>query len=544
MAPGIFAALLLSALPALAAAAEIPLPTAVAEVTVHPSSAEVLRRGSLRVPAGSVRLLIEGLPVQLVDETVRLEASGSARARLLGVSVEAQPRAESTSPEVREQERLVRTLEERDRALQDRIAAANEQKRFLEALRSDAARRQGEAMAGGAVDTRSWARTLDFVGERFAAIAAEIRGAEGERQQLAGELEAARQRLAQIRSLGNRAAKRVVVDLEVERAGTLEVELAYLAQGAGWQPSWNARLDPAAGRLELGLEARVHQRTGEDWKGVRLSVSTAEPERHVELPELQPLYLHRAPPPGVPAPRREALQKSAAAPSVAAEDRAGEAALVPEVATVDAGLVATRFTASRPATIPSTGEGRQTFLASWSFAATLGRLAAPSREPRAFLTAKAKNETDVPLIGGPLDLFVDGSFVGRTHLEPLGPGEEIELAFGPDPRISVERTVLERRREESGLLSKRETWRYRIRTTVENRWREAVEVDLLDRFPVSREESIEVEILDGTSKGGEEEPNLPGVRRWKLALKPGEKRAVELRYTVSFPRGMRVVGLP
>ena len=57
----------------------------------------------------------------------------------------------------------------------------------------------------------------------------------------------------------------VKVDLDVAKAGDVELALRYAVVGAGWTPSYSARLDPGTGRIELEVYGVVTQSTGEDW---------------------------------------------------------------------------------------------------------------------------------------------------------------------------------------------------------------------------------------------------------------------------------------
>jgi len=537
--------LLLVVLPAAASAAELHVETRIDEVTVHPSSALVSRRGRAQLPAGSVRLYLEGLSPQLEDESLRLLAGGSARARLLGVAVEMQPQADSTSPEVRAAEEEVRRLELRDRALVDARATAEEQLKFLDALRATYAKERSENLPVRPVDTAEWTRMVAFLGTQYDKVRAAIREGERERADLQRELEAARRRLSQIQAKGSRSRKRAVVDLLVERPGPIELELQYLVAGASWEPRWDARLDPAAGRIDLGLQAWVVQRTGEDWENVRLVVSSAEPQTRATLPELQPLYVGKAPPP-LPRPwetRAAPAAPQAKAGAAAMADAAREEAFVPAPAQVRVQLLSASYTVPDRATIPSTGEGRKSFLASHPIEAELRRIAAPAIDERAWLAAKGKNETGAPILAGPVELFVEGAFVGRTTIADVSEGDEIELAFGADPRIKVERKVLDRTRDDYGVFSRRERLTYKVRTTVQSLYREAVEVELVDRLPVSRDEEIEVKVLEATA-GAIEDAAKPGVRTWKLSLQPRKEQVVEVGYEVSYPAGVRIVGLP
>jgi uncharacterized protein (TIGR02231 family) len=149
----------------------------------------------------------------------------------------------------------------------------------------------------------------------------------------------------------------------------------------------------------------------------------------------------------------------------------------------------------------------------------------------------------VPLLPGLARVTVGDEFVGRAMLAATPPGGELKLAFGADARVEVERKVLERRHETAGIVSKDDVIRYRVRTTVKNRYAAATTVRLLDLVPVSRDEAITVKVLDGTTPVTRDDPERPGVRITELTLQPKEEKVIELRYEVRFPRNLQVLGL-
>ena len=72
------------------------------------------------------------------------------------------------------------------------------------------------------------------------------------------------------------------------------LELSYFVPGARWAPHYQIRLDRDCGRAEIQMRALVCQRTGEDWPGARLVLSTAAPLRFTELPELSAIRVGKA----------------------------------------------------------------------------------------------------------------------------------------------------------------------------------------------------------------------------------------------------------
>ena len=74
----------------------------------------------------------------------------------------------------------------------------------------------------------------------------------------------------------------------------LQLIVEYFVQGAKWTPTYVCRLNSANNTAAIALRALICQRTGEDWSGVQIELSTATPTGWCELPELPSLRLGRS----------------------------------------------------------------------------------------------------------------------------------------------------------------------------------------------------------------------------------------------------------
>jgi uncharacterized protein (TIGR02231 family) len=549
----VFAALLALAPAARAAPTQVKAASKIDAVTVYLSAARVARTARADLPAGEVRLVLEGLTERLDDDSVRVSGKGSAKAQVAGVQTERMAHAEALAADVRAAQEKVTRLEEQDRVFEDQLKQADARKQFLDGLRSTYIRERTENLAVRAVDTKEWTALVEFIGKQYDAMWGDQRKTEFARREHHKLLQQARDELAKLQAKGSRFSKTVTVDIRVEKAGSFEVELSYLVPNASWVPLWDARLDPEAESLELQLYAQVRQRSGEDWNEVKLAVSTAQPGRAIYVPELQPHYLTKfvPRPPPMPAarPSRAAKMPMAAAPPAAAREEF-EALRAPEPeyemeeqqAQVEQGLLAATYTSPSRETVDGQGTPRKAFLGPFKLKAELSRTVAPRQDDTVFLTAKATNDTGVMLLPGAANLFVGDEFVGKTSLTPEG--NDLKLAFGPDDRVKAERRVIERRREAPGLFIKEELWRYGARTTVKNHYAKPVKVTVLDLAPVSRDEDIKVTVLDKSTRPTEPEDAMkPGVRGYRYEIAPKGEQAIELWYEVRFPPGTQVQGL-
>jgi hypothetical protein len=62
--------------------------------------------------------------------------------------------------------------------------------------------------------------------------------------------------------------------------------LSYLVDKAGWYPTYDVRVKDISQPITLAHKANVYQASGEDWKNVKLTLSTANPKQSGEKPNL------------------------------------------------------------------------------------------------------------------------------------------------------------------------------------------------------------------------------------------------------------------
>ncbi|MER8182416.1 DUF4139 domain-containing protein [Kitasatospora sp. NPDC094015] len=263
-------------------------------VTVYASGALCRRRARGTVPPdGRVRL--PGLPRSLDAGSLRARVLGDGPARVTEarLAVEAELREPSALPELRRLADLAR--DERDAAY-ERHAAQLSLVEEVSGLRAVPPQRRPED-PHRRTPTEAWLELADFVEERLttlheraAALAEVLRLAEH-------ALALAEDRLARAAdSVPDRTvATSATALLTVAGAdgAELEVELEYGVPGAVWVPTYRLSHHQGEPTGQLVLRASVAQRSGEDWTGVRLSLSTADLRRRTELPKLRSIRIGR-----------------------------------------------------------------------------------------------------------------------------------------------------------------------------------------------------------------------------------------------------------
>jgi len=311
--------------------------------------------------------------------------------------------------------------------------------------------------------------------------------------------------------------------------------------------------------VNLGYFGVVRQSTGEDWKDVALTLSTARPGFGGAAPALSAwnLDVFIARMEMVAGAMREDRAKSVASPTVVnmqsltnnepieirdygyLDKKEKDAELA--AATIESGATSASFKIAVPSSVASDNSPQKVPITAAKFAANPEYLTVPKRLATAYLTAKVVNNSDFPLLSGAMNVFLDGTFVATSALRTVMPGEKFDLALGADEGISVKYKRVNRFAEETGLTNsgKRITYEYLI--TIQNNRRTAERVIVADQVPVSRNEKIVVKQLSPEVK--DLKPTDEGSLKWSLDLKAGEKRELTVKFAVEYDKDVNVAGL-
>ncbi|MFC9287680.1 DUF4139 domain-containing protein, partial [Streptomyces sp. NPDC057052] len=264
-----------------------------------------LARGSVP-PDGRVR--VTGLPRSLDPGSLRARVLGAPGVRVVEARVEvgAEPRDAGVPDALRrEVERLG-----------DAYAAAQGRRdRQLDLIREVAAlhpvppaRRRDDPHRRTPVD--AWLELADFVEQRLTDLHARLTELDEALRLVGHDLAVATDRLARASTDVPPAHVATTVSALLTLVGgtgdeEAELELEYGVPGAVWVPAYHLghRQGEDSGRLLL--RASVAQRTGEDWTGVRVALSTADLRRRTGLPRLGSVRIGRRQPAPAPSGWRE-----------------------------------------------------------------------------------------------------------------------------------------------------------------------------------------------------------------------------------------------
>jgi uncharacterized protein (TIGR02231 family) len=570
----------------IAFAAPVPTTSTITAATVYPDRAVITRTASaVQLPAGTNEFTFADLPAALLDDSVQVSAQGSVAASLLDISTRTVFITTEPDARLKALDDQLTELRREERVLNDQSTLLDSQRALLGNIEkvstSPVTARAGETPpARPTLD--DYAQLLTFSASQRARLDTATQKLELDRTALTEKITATQAQLNELRGKqpSRRAQKTVTIRLASDTAGKLDITLSYALPGASWSPAYDARLASEKRQVQLDAFGLVRNATGEDWKGIALTLSTARPGLGGSAPEISAWYLDVARPVEYSKASRSSMAFDRAVGSVAAAPKAAFAnsammsadtfAGVPTfgnsefkvetaslaIATVESAATSASFKIATPVTLASDNTPQRVPLGSATLTAELQYQATPKLQETAYLAAYVTNRSELPFLAGSLNVFLDDTFVASSRLATTMPGEKFTLNLGADEGISIKRKIVSRFTEDTGFTTKSRRTTYDILVTVTNNKRTTERVVIKDAAPVARDEKILVKLLAPAERDllkpeeAAAQPPKLGIARdadgklvWRLDLKPGEKREIPLKFSIEHPVELSISGI-
>jgi uncharacterized protein (TIGR02231 family) len=537
--------------PAKAQPGDNAIATRVSAVTVFARHALVKRTAELTLPAGEHHLLLGLLPANVRRETI--QAGGHGAFSLRDINIVDVPREKSGADRIGA---MIAAIEQKSSSiqdLQDQLERLEAEKDYLERVAGKFLEKRDKDGAAVEIGPENWLKVTRELGQKRAEMDQERRDAERRKTKLELEKAGIEQELSDIQGEQQEKFPRLELTVDVKSAGRIELELTYLVEGAGWGPQYELQVAGKERTMTVIYQAKVWQNTGEDWRDVRLSLSTANPDLTSKHPDLSPWPVNivtPAPPvmDRADQPVRMEMQQNMIAVSRSSEviNVSSQPPPLPEMelaqADVTSGTTAELYEIDGRNTVASDNQVHKVGIMTRTLPLYFRYSTVPKLSAKAYLKAKAVNTTPYTLLPGQASVFLDQSFVTTTALGRIARDESFWTFLGADDDIQVEYKLLNKTVGDKGFLSKKNTLTFESLTTITNRKRTAEEIVVWDQIPLSGNEDVKVTLLKPKYKEDSDQLKMTKANylEWLYQLQPGAKTEIPLAFTIEYPLGKEI----
>lgn len=519
---------------------EKPLESKITNITVFLSNAQVTREAKGKVEAGKSNLILTGLTSQLDPNSIQVAGKGNFI--ILGITHRQNYLTEFNMP------KPLKALKDSIESLQKQVVLEQSKKEILNKEEQMLLSNQKIGGTNQNLTVAELKAMADFYRVRLGDIVTSRMKQDDKIKKINEQIVKLSTQLNSQNELYQRNTSEIVVSVSADAVTTADLTINYVVANAGWYPIYDLRAINTKSPVQLNYKANVFQGTGEEWPNVKLKLSTANPNQSGLKPELYSWYLDFYAPVAYGYESNKKMKAAHAMRSAAGaasfdkleeEVEAPAAESVAEYVTTIQTSLNTEFDISLPYSVSSSSKPTVVDIRNYEMKAEYHYSVAPKLDLDAFLMAKATGWEEFNLLPGEANIFFEGTFVGKSFIDPNNIKDTLEVSLGRDKRIVVKREKLKDLTSKSFMGSSRKenyTWEISVRNTKS----EATKIVIEDQVPVSQNTQIEVSTTD---LGGAKYNKDTGKLVWELELKPNETRKLTYKFEVKYPKDKQISGL-
>ena len=346
--------------------------------------------------------------------------------------------------------------------------------------------------------------------------------------------------LNQLMAGGTSSTSNSVTQVSVRTASRSpsSVKLHYQVRGAGWEPTYQARLNTNTDQLSITASAIIAQQTGENWTNIPLTLSTVNPNQTTtsQLPSVDRLSLYEENQDQFV--RRDAPMMEAAPVVVMGKnyaDSAGASMAPLPSFTVSSqnknGII--EYKLPQRVSIPSDGRRVRTVIDEQSGKSKLWIRSTPSQEAAGYWYASAPFLTPA-WVDGSLQLYRDDNYVGQSRYSYQMLKEQ-GIGFGIDPNMIVKTLTDESKEGDKGAFNRLQTLTKTQAYQFTNQHDRSVHLQVLGSEPVSQDDNIKVTVTHTPPVTEKDWNDNKGIVAWEFDLASKQSQVIQSTSQISYP---------
>lgn len=185
-----------------------------------------------------------------------------------------------------------------------------------------------------------------------------------------------------------------------------------------------------------------------------------------------------------------------------------------------------------PYDVPTNGKEQTATLQTIDANTLYQHFAIPKLDEETYLIAKIPGWEKLNLLPGEANIILEGTYVGKTFINPDNTTDTLNLTLGNDKRVVVKRQKMQ---DFSSVkfLGNNKLQKFTYQITLKNNKSETVNLVLKDQYPLSTNKDIEVELTDASNALVDKDT---GTLKWQLSLAPNETKTLSFSYNVKYPK--------
>jgi TonB-dependent SusC/RagA subfamily outer membrane receptor len=259
---------------------------------VYRNGAELTHSAKASLNQGNNELVIDNISNRIDINSLQIGSSGSAGSHVTILSVEFSTnflRPEHKLPIVKKLEDSLETIN--DELARVQVVLKTDQE-LLDLLKANKEIRGDQT----GVSVVELTKMMDYYRTKTLELQNEISRYKEKEKKLKDLTVKIFKQINEEEQKNNKTTGKLLLQLYSPLAGTYDFTVSYVTPNAGWNPSYDLRVENINKPVSLAYKAKLVQSTGIDWQQVKLALSTSIPSQHNNAPDIKSWFLAYANP--------------------------------------------------------------------------------------------------------------------------------------------------------------------------------------------------------------------------------------------------------
>lgn len=253
------------------------------KVTVFMQGAQVERTAKQNLAVGKYNIVFDGISPKIDKKSIQLKADG--KLTILSVNHQVNFLKEQ---QVRDE---IRSLETQKDQLNDKMNMEKNMQNVYRQEEQMILKNQSIKGDNATLKASDLKEAIDFQRQRLTEVYQKLQENANNLKKMNADLQKLNDQLAELNQKKDLSTSQVAVAVDVKEATNVSFHLTYLVKESAWFPTYDIRVEDISKPITLQMKANINQQSGEDWKDVKLFLSTGDPNENGTKPTLLPWYL-------------------------------------------------------------------------------------------------------------------------------------------------------------------------------------------------------------------------------------------------------------
>ncbi len=257
----------------------------ITDVTIFFSGAQVVRNAEIKLVKGKYLIKLENLPQEINPQSIQVEGINNCKILSVKNELNYQKENKKSADEIIAQNKID-AQQLKIKEIKNKLSVYDIEEKLLMDNSILGKKDQGATVAEIKEAADYYRLRLNEIRQGKLNLSVDVESFKKKMQELYLQLN-------ELSATKSKVFSQLLITLDCEKETNSILKFSYYVPSAGWEPTYDFRVEDIIKPLVIVYNANVYQSSGEDWNNVNIKLSNNNPSLSGNKPELSTWYLGR-----------------------------------------------------------------------------------------------------------------------------------------------------------------------------------------------------------------------------------------------------------